>query len=306
MPLLRRVFPFSPPRTWRQETWKQADQYQSNGVEVNYSILFSFGYFSIGKPKENWRVFPLSKFILYETKKLRFRGAEAKLKIPSSFADNSRRSRSQIANHRQRRLRSCCGLGMLPLLFLLAVAMKENKANREQSKHKGVFLRFGDDLVVDDNPHLAGGARKARGQSLVVVEGSRKEVADGLGDDARPRPRRRSAGGIGEIASRNANPHVIFVTGILVQPKAGNGSAAATAAAEGHRGRVGGAGGKDVGGAAAGNPVSNGMDVCWIVRARKQGRKSEGLLVGFVGVEKVAANFPRVSTAVTAGGADAP
>ena len=39
------------------------------------------------------------------------------------------------------------------LTFLLPMAMKEDKAQRKQAKHKGVFFGFGDDLVVDDDPH---------------------------------------------------------------------------------------------------------------------------------------------------------
>ena len=41
------------------------------------------------------------------------------------------------------------------MLFPLAVAVEEDEAKRKQTKHKRVFLWFGDDLAVDDNPHQA-------------------------------------------------------------------------------------------------------------------------------------------------------
>ena len=65
---------------------------------------------------------------------------------------------------------------------------------------------------------------------------------------------------LGEIAtSRNTNPHVIFITWILIQVKAANGSAAA---ADSDGRRVGGSGGEsDVGSAAAPNSGSHRSDV---------------------------------------------
>ena len=91
--------------------------------------------------------------------------------------------------------------------------MKENKTKGKEAKDKSVFLRFGDDLAVDDDSHRAVGfRRKKRRPSQIesihslIIEGSRKEIANGFVDDARARPSGRIPGGIGQSASRDANP----------------------------------------------------------------------------------------------------
>ena len=66
--------------------------------------------------------------------------------------------------------------------------MKENKAQSKQAEDKRVFLRFGDNLAVDSDPHQAvatAGAtrRKIDSSKIAVIEGSpRNEVADGFVD----------------------------------------------------------------------------------------------------------------------------
>ena len=70
-----------------------------------------------------------------------------------------RKSKQRIPSQHKSgdKLRSWSGLA-----FLLEVAVEEDKAQSKQAKDQSVFLRFGDDLVVDDNPHLAAGTRKTR------------------------------------------------------------------------------------------------------------------------------------------------
>ena len=88
---------------------------------------------------------------------------------------------------------------------------------------------------------------------------------------------------------------------ILIHPKTGNGSSAS--ASDGDCGRVGGIGGKgDVGFTAAGNSGIHRSNV-FGVRAGKQGRKSQQLVVRAVGVVNIAAvatsiNEPRVSSVI--------
>ena len=74
------------------------------------------------------------------------------------------------------------------------MAMEEDKGQRKQAKHKGVFFWFGDDLAVDENPQRATAAchKIAIQEAIsVVIEGSRKEVAYGFVDDADAHPSRR-------------------------------------------------------------------------------------------------------------------
>ena len=132
---------------------------------------------------------------------------------------------------------------------------------------------------------------------------SRKEVADGFVEDAGARPSRRLPAGIGQTAG-SANPHGITKKSTSVlQEKIGNGAAGA---ADGNRGRVGGAGGKsDVGFAAARNSRIHRSDVFGVVGAGKQGRQRDRLVAGLVGVEDAAGRLPRVSRGVASGGSDA-
>ena len=64
--------------------------------------------------------------------------------------------------------------------FLLPIAMKEHKTQRKQTKHQSVFLRFGDDLTIDDNSHRAFRIRRKPSGWSAGTEGSRKEIADGF------------------------------------------------------------------------------------------------------------------------------
>ncbi len=151
--------------------------------------------------------------------------------------------------------------------------MKEDKAQRKEGEDEGVFLRFGDDLAVDDKPHRAvGSRRKIRiSHSRTIIESSRKEIADGFVDNARPHPSGRIPAGIRQTASRDPNPHIISI-GSIIQEEVGNGSAAA---ADEDPQSVGGAGGKgDVGFAASGNSRQPRVPVCSI-GAGKQGRKRD-------------------------------
>ena len=113
--------------------------------------------------------------------------------------------------------------------------MKENKAQRKQSKHKRVFFRFGDDLAVGDKPYGASVVRR-KSASQTPIESPRKEIANGFVDYARTYPSGRISGGIGQTASRDANPNVVRFTTIFIHKKVRNGSAAA---ADGNGGGVG-------------------------------------------------------------------
>ena len=145
------------------------------------------------------------------------------------------------------------------------MAAEKDEGERKQAEDKGVFFRFRDDLTVDDNPH-------------------------------RTYPSRRISARIGQIASRDANPHIISIGSIIIHEKMENGS---VAAADSDGRRVRGAGGKsDVGSASARNSGSYRSDVIGI-RAGKQGRELEVGIAGFVGVENVSVigrpEFPSVS-----------
>ena len=132
-----------------------------------------------------------------------------------------------------------------------------------------------------------------------MIEGSRKEVADGFVQNARTPPSRRLSGGIGQIASGDPNPQAIF-TAILTHPKVGNGSAAA---ADGDGRRVCRVGGKSLRSSTAGNSLSYRLDVDG-VGAGEQGRKRDRLPVRLIGVEKISVDIPRVMIVVIAGGSE--
>ena len=170
--------------------------------------------------------------------------------------------------------------------LLLHFAAVDNKAKGKEAEDKGVFFGFGDDGTVEDEPHRALRIRRKTGGRSVATEGSRKEVADGLVDQSGAHPSRRLAGGIGQIAPGDTNSKIISLIVILIHKKMRNGSAAA---ADGDGGRVGDVGGKsDVGLATARNSGGYGLDV-FGVGTRKQGRKREVDVAGFVGVKNVSA-----------------
>ena len=185
---------------------------------------------------------------------------------------------------------------MLAAFLLLPVAAENDKAQRKEAEDESVFFWFGDDLAVDDNPHRATAAchKIAIQEAIsVVIEGSRKEIADGFAEDAGSHPSRSIPAGIGQGASRDANPYIIRVSAIFIHIEMRNGSAAA---ANGDGGRVGGTGGKNLRSSASRNPLLNGLDVCRVVGAGKQGRKREVEVAGLVGVEKIVArSSPTVS-----------
>ena len=78
--------------------------------------------------------------------------------------------------------------------------MEEDEAKRKQAKHKGVFLRLGDDLAVDYRLHVAKLRRRAGS-----IESPRMEVADGFVQNSRTHPRRSSVLDIRQTAG-GANP----------------------------------------------------------------------------------------------------
>lgn len=80
--------------------------------------------------------------------------------------------------------------------------MEEGKVQSKQAEEEGVFFRFEDDLAVDGDLHAA--ARRKKVSRTIV--GSRKEIDDGFIVQAGARPSRRLIGGIGQTASRDANP----------------------------------------------------------------------------------------------------
>ena len=67
--------------------------------------------------------------------------------------------------------------------------MKENKDQRKEAEDEGVFLRFGDDLAVDNNPHRAAGLRRKTSipRSPTIIEGSHKEVVNETPPSSRKR-----------------------------------------------------------------------------------------------------------------------
>ena len=177
------------------------------------------------------------------------------------------------------------------------MAADNHKSQSKQAEDEGVFFWFGDDLAVDDHSHRSVACRRKPGiRRAIIIEGpSRKEVADGLVDDARAHPSRRIPGGVGQSASRDANPYCVLHSIIIIHEKMGNGS---VDAGDGDGRRVGSVGGKsDVGSAASRNSGSHRSDV-YRVGAGKQGRKLKVGRSGLVGVVKVAVvflGFPSVS-----------
>ncbi len=187
--------------------------------------------------------------------------------------------------------------------------MEEHKAEGKQAEDEGVFFRFGDDLAVDDNSHRAIGLRRKTSipHSPTIIEGSRKEVADGFVDNAGAHPSRRIPAGIAQTAPGDPNPYDISKKSTsVIQEKIGNGSVSA-GNSDGRR--VSGVGGKgDIGSAAARNSGSHRSDVSG-VGTGKQGRQRDRLVVGLIGIVKVVVRrrkSPRVSRGVVSGGSDVP
>ena len=139
---------------------------------------------------------------------------------------------------------------------------------------------------------------------LMIIEGSRKEVANRFVNQARSHPRKSLPIAIKQVGRLVANAQTIpRAIRILAHKQAGNSSGAS--AGDGDGGRVGGAGGKgDVGLAAAGNSGIHRSDV-FVVGAGKQGRKSRQLVVGTVGVVQVARKGKRVSPVKISAASDA-
>ena len=162
-----------------------------------------------------------------------------------------------------------------------------HKTQGKQAEDEGVFLWFGDDLAVDDDPHRAiGSPRKSRDTSP-IIEGSRIKVSNRFVDQARSLPRRSLSAAVKQVGRLIANSQTIPITRrLLTHKQAGNGSAAS--AGDGDGGRVGGAGGKKVCQRAARNSLCNRFAVFGVVGTGKQGRQSQQLVTGAVDVVEVA------------------
>ena len=74
--------------------------------------------------------------------------------------------------------------------------------------------------------------------------------------------------------------------------------------ADGDGRRIRGAGGKNLRSSASRNSLLNGLDVCRVTGAGKQGRERDGLVGRRVGVENVSVAKPRVDNREVAGGSD--
>ena len=76
-------------------------------------------------------------------------------------------------------------------LFLLHLAAAEDEGESKEAEEEGVFLRFGDDGAVHselEGVGWAGEKSAGLGRRRQAVEGSRIEVADGLGQQAGASP----------------------------------------------------------------------------------------------------------------------
>ncbi len=217
---------------------------------------------------------PPSSLVMKQKTSLPKNGSEVAGKTRPIFSGD------QSANHRSR---VDNGGG---LTFLLLPTMKKYKTQRKQAEDEGVFLRFGDDLAVDNNPHRAVRRSRKSRNSSPIIESSRIEVADGFVDHARALPRRSLPVPIKQVGRLNANaPTIPMKIRSLIHKQAGNGSGASACDGDGRR--IGGVGGKsDVGFAAAGNSGIHRSDV-FGVGAGKEGREINGL----IGREVVLVNF---------------
>ena len=186
------------------------------------------------------------------------------------------------------------------------MAAEENEGQRKEGEDEGVFFWFGDDLAVDGDSNLGNSRRKMDGATSIsmIIEGSRKEVANRFVNQARSHPRKSLSAPIKQVGRLVANAQTIpRVIRILVHKQAGDGAGAP--ACDGDGGRVGGTGGKgDVGLASAGNTGIDRGNV-FGVGAGKQGRKSRQLVVGTVGVVQVARKGKRVSPVKISAASDA-
>ncbi len=85
--------------------------------------------------------------------------------------------------------------------------MKENKAQGKQTKHKRVFLRFGDDLAVNSNQRALIGEKAANAIRLASIA-PRSKIADGFVDCAGAEPTHACSGVVNQIsASGVAHPY---------------------------------------------------------------------------------------------------
>ncbi len=190
--------------------------------------------------------------------------------------------------------------------LLLRYAAGNHKAQSKEAEDEGIFLRFGDDLAVDDDPQRR--AKSGSSTSTVDIEGSRIKVSDGFVDQARSHPRRSLIVAVKQVRRLNANsPTILNPNRILIHKETGNGSSASAGNSDSRR--VGGAGGKsDVGLAAARNSGGYGLDVIG-VGTRKQGRDLKDRIGGLVSVVNVCvtkANRVLRMEIVACGGSDGP
>ena len=106
----------------------------------------------------------------------------------------------QRTDAEQRKPSKVCSNPRLAFL-LLEVAADKHKAQRKQAKDEGVFLRLRDDGAVDSDLYVVERCKKSSSPIS-----SRKEISNRFVDDARANPNRRIPDGIGQGASRDANP----------------------------------------------------------------------------------------------------
>ena len=104
----------------------------------------------------------------------------------------------------QSRLRNG-GLLLAFLLHSLAMAMKEDKTEGKQAENEGVFLWFGDDLVVDGDPNHVITRPKIGETVSPTIESSHIKISDGFVDQARAHPRRSLSAPIKQVGRLNAN-----------------------------------------------------------------------------------------------------
>ena len=133
-------------------------------------------------------------------------------KTPLSNSLENKIEKKAISGHKSQVVECACPP--------VAQAAQGNKTQGKEGEDEGVFFRFWDDLAVDDNAHRTTAAchKIAIQETIsVVIEGSRKEIADGFVDDAGADPSRRIPAGIGQSAPRDTNPYIIRVSAIFIQ-----------------------------------------------------------------------------------------
>ena len=177
------------------------------------------------------------------------------------------------------------------------MAMKENKTQGKEGEDKRVFLGFRDDAAV--NPHRHSAAGKVRVQSQPVPHILDVKITYRLRQQTRTRPRRRLPY-VTPIVETAAHPNANVIGSSHIVHEHPINSSADGRRANGDGRRVRRIGGKsDVGAAAAGNALSDGIDVDGI-RAGKE-RRERDLRVGRrVGVVNVAGRLPAVGARIVA------